>query len=118
MEYQPHNWAINWTTLREGTDVQGGNFILASYGILVRLSANSAFAWKPRHWHATTLANFEPRNDKPQRDHPTFNQHSVAFVTSPRIGTVYQEWEAANVGAASGVDGHSSFGEEGDEIYE
>ncbi|KAJ3502776.1 hypothetical protein NMY22_g18473 [Coprinellus aureogranulatus] len=97
LEHQPHDWALNWTTLREGTNPQGGNFVLAKYGILIRLSPNSAFAWKPKHFHATTLANFKPQNDNPHRDHPTFDQHSVAFVTSPRVGTVYQEWEDANI---------------------
>lgn len=115
LEHQPHAWAINWTTLRAGSDPQGGNFVLAKYGILIRLSSNCAFAWKPEHWHATTLANFEPRGDKPQRDHSTFNQHSVAFVTSPRAGTIFQEW-AVRHGEKNGWGSHLC--KAGGEIYQ
>ncbi|KAF6741425.1 hypothetical protein DFP72DRAFT_862314 [Ephemerocybe angulata] len=53
-----------------------------------KMHSNSAWAWKPEHYHATTLANFDL---KVTILSSTFNQHSVTFVTSPQIQTTYRE---------------------------
>ncbi|TEB26005.1 hypothetical protein FA13DRAFT_1636803 [Coprinellus micaceus] len=92
-EIQGHDWALNWTILREGTNIKGGNFYLCKYGVVMMQSANCAFAWKPSQFHSTSLASFDPTFDDATLDSPEYNQQGVAFVTSLRIRGVYTEWK-------------------------
>jgi hypothetical protein len=122
-EHQGHDWAINWTTLREGTKPMGGNFVLAQYGLLIRQSANCAFAWRPAQYHCTTLALYDPEVDTPHHDHESYNQQGAAFVTSGRIRKVYKDWEARQLGSEQKVLGAiaalvDAVVDAGDEIYD
>lgn len=95
-ETQPHEWALSWTTLRTGSDLRGGNFVVSSYGLFVHASEDSSMAWKPADWHTTTLGTFEPTFDIPGHEDETFNQQGISFVTSPRVKTTYLKWKAAS----------------------
>lgn len=103
---------------REGTNVQGGNFLLASYGILIRQSANCAFAWRPGQWHATSLALFPPGPNQPHLEYSTFNQYSVAFVTSSRIAKVFKYQRDNKLPGSDGEKNDEGWTGDGDEIYE
>ncbi|KAG2018864.1 hypothetical protein CC2G_008245 [Coprinopsis cinerea AmutBmut pab1-1] len=122
-EKQPHDWALSWTTLRTGNDLRGGNFVLASYGLLVSASQDSSMAWQPADWHTTTLGTFEPTFDIPGHEDETFNQQGIAFVTSPRIKSAYLKWRDANGLSGServeaAIQELELEGGEGGEIYE
>ncbi|KAF5320514.1 hypothetical protein D9611_010727 [Ephemerocybe angulata] len=122
-EKQGHDWGLTWTILREGTDVSGGNFFLAKYGVAIMQSPNSAFAWKPSHFHSTSLASFEPTFDVPDLESPKYNQQAVAFVTSGRIKSVYAKWKGKHgLSGKQRVDGAiielATVADEEDELYE
>lgn len=79
--------------MREGRILEGGNFFLCKFGVRICQAANTAFAWKPGHWHSSSLASFEPTFDVPSLPDPDYDQQAVAFVTSPRIKGRYSAWK-------------------------
>ncbi|KAH6873994.1 hypothetical protein BKA70DRAFT_1046794, partial [Coprinopsis sp. MPI-PUGE-AT-0042] len=89
-ETQPHEWAVLWTTLREGTDPRGGHFYIPSYGVCIKMAQDTSIAWKPSDYHTTSLGSYDPniafaRNE----DDEVMNQQGIAFVTSNRIASVW-----------------------------
>lgn len=92
-ESQGHDWALTWTTMREGRNPRGGNFYLCKYGVRVCQAENSSLAWQPAQWHSSSLASFEPTFDIPQLPDSEYDQQGVAFVTSPRLKGRYSDWK-------------------------
>lgn len=56
---------------------------------MMEAAADCAFTWRPLDWHCSSLGLFNPFTDIPTDPDPTFNQHSIAFVSSARITTVF-----------------------------
>lgn len=95
-EKQGHKFGLNWQSLREGKDCRGGDFFAAQYGVMMEASHDCAFSWMPEQWHCSSLGTFDPLNDFLDDDLPTYNQHSIAFVTSGRIRSVYRKYQEAH----------------------
>ncbi|KAH6883659.1 hypothetical protein BKA70DRAFT_1471172 [Coprinopsis sp. MPI-PUGE-AT-0042] len=93
-EFQPHQWAVSWTTLRSGTNVSGNNFFLANYGIRINQATDTSIAWRPSQCHTSSLGSWDPVIAWARGDDPTFNQQGMAFVTSNRIAPVYAMFAA------------------------
>ncbi|KAF6745330.1 hypothetical protein DFP72DRAFT_824582 [Ephemerocybe angulata] len=104
-ENQGHKYAIAWTTYKGGTDVRGGNFFLASYGILILLAQDTAFAWQPAFYHTTSLGAYDPTFDVTELEEPTYNQQGVAFVTSSRLASMFAKWKALNISGKEKIAG-------------
>ena len=103
-EYQPHKWAIFWTTLREGTHQVGNNFFLSSYGIRIKAAADTSVCWQPCLYHTSSVGSFEVTFDDVDLESPRFNQQGIAFVTSSRISGIYRKWKEAQ-----GISGEQRF---------
>ncbi|KAH6890911.1 hypothetical protein BKA70DRAFT_1120080, partial [Coprinopsis sp. MPI-PUGE-AT-0042] len=94
-ETQPHEWAVLWTTLRSGTDPQGGHFYIPSYGVCIRMAEDTSIAWKPSDFHTTSLGSYDPEIAfERHEDDETMNQQGMAFVTSNKLPTVYAAYAA------------------------
>lgn len=96
-EYQPHEYAISWTTSRQVDGafphvLNGGNFFLASHGVRIQAAANSLIVWRPRLMHGTSLGYQTPR--KPSTD---FFQQGLAFVTSARLPGAWEAYRAKKI---------------------
>ncbi|KAJ2988777.1 hypothetical protein NUW58_g3797 [Xylaria curta] len=73
IEANGNNWIVAYTANAPGDPDKGGNFYVASYGIMVEAASNAASAWRPSDYHGTTLyemaekpafcSNFEARAD-------------------------------------------------------
>ncbi|KAF6742377.1 hypothetical protein DFP72DRAFT_184327 [Ephemerocybe angulata] len=96
-EHQGHKWGLAWSTLKAGSDVRGGNFFLASFGVRIILTQDTAFAWKPEDYHTSSLGSYEPTFDVAELEDPRYNQQGVTFVTSGRLASTYAKWAAAQV---------------------
>jgi hypothetical protein len=131
-EKQPHEYAAAFTAVRTGSDGDGGHFYLGAYGIRVKASANSLVVWRPKDLHGTSLQNCDPKVTNPD-----FIQQGLAFVTSPRLPTVWNRYwtqvveakgkeatakeaaiEAAAAAAEREILADNQNDEEGDDIYE
>lgn len=60
----------------------------------MRAAEDDTFTWRPRLWHTTGLANYEPTFDVPHLPDPNHTQQGIAFVTPSRLAGVYGKWEA------------------------
>ncbi len=89
-EGQPHPYAIQWILSRLQAADQGGHFYVASYAAKIILTSDTLILWRPSDIHGTSLANYSPRDPS-----PTFQQLGIAFVTPPRLQTVYRRYAAA-----------------------
>lgn len=94
-ETQGHKYGLNWQSLREGRTCQGGDFFVAQYGIMMEASHDCLFSWMPEDYHCSSLGTFDPLTDFLDDDNPAYNQHSIAFVTSSRIRSVYRKYKEA-----------------------
>lgn len=68
---------------------------MAQYGLMMEAAHDSVFSWEPQDWHCSSLGTFDPVADVLDDGYPTYNQHSIAFVTSSRIRTVYRKYRDA-----------------------
>jgi hypothetical protein len=96
-EMQPHDWSAQWTVLREGLKPGGNHFYISNYGLCIRQEADTSIAWKPAHYHTSSLGTWDPHNSWTRGDDPTMNQRGVAFVTSPRVASVWTRWADENI---------------------
>lgn len=74
-EYQPHEWAISWTTCRTGDESFEGAFYMAKYGIHVAGATNTLVAWKPQDFHGTSLQKVDPLMKHPLSRRQDFSLH-------------------------------------------
>ncbi|KAJ3507051.1 hypothetical protein NMY22_g17053 [Coprinellus aureogranulatus] len=88
MENAPHRWALGWNHVRRGSSLLGGHFYLAAYGVEMRASADTAWAWCPSMWHTTGLSNAHPST----WGWTNFAMQGLAFVTPIRLRSVYRKW--------------------------
>lgn len=56
---------------------------------MMEAAPDCAFTWRPLDWHCSSLGQFDPFTDHPSDPNPPFNQHSIAFVSSARIGRLF-----------------------------
>ena len=54
-EYNGNNWVVAFTSSAPKSPARGGNFYLASYGIMMEPATNTVSAWHPTDYHGTTL---------------------------------------------------------------
>lgn len=112
-EKQPHKFAVSLTTERSHGDEAGGHFYIAKYGIRIRGAPNTLVVWIPSEPHGTSLQDFSPLDKD-----PTFSQRGLAFVTSPRLKSVWEKYKKKLMDRAKALE--SLYGEcaEGDELFE
>ncbi|KAH6876475.1 hypothetical protein BKA70DRAFT_1128403 [Coprinopsis sp. MPI-PUGE-AT-0042] len=103
-ENQPHEWAVSWTTHRSGTDPRGNHFYIADYGVRIPVAEDTSIAWKPTHFHTSSLGSWDPQKAYAQAEDPVMNQQGIAIVTSNRVPGVYQKWKEAK-----GISGEERF---------
>ncbi|TFK60762.1 hypothetical protein BDN72DRAFT_778991, partial [Pluteus cervinus] len=87
-ENQPHDYSISWTLARSDPPTAGGNFFISQYGIRVEQAPNTVVVWMPKQPHGTSLQHLDPFDKE-----PPFLQTGLAFVTSPRILKVWDDFE-------------------------
>ncbi|KAH6903261.1 hypothetical protein BKA70DRAFT_1433773 [Coprinopsis sp. MPI-PUGE-AT-0042] len=98
-EFQPHDWSVMWTTLRDGTNPGGNNFFMANYGVCVKQAADTSITWKPKQYHTSGLGTWDPHNSWARGDDPVMNQQNMAYVTSNRVEGVWVRWADENIPA-------------------
>lgn len=81
---QPHPWAIQWPLHRNAPVEAGGHFYLAGYAVKIEQEADTFIAWKPSDPHATSLAEWGPKDKNPE-----FEQLGLALVTP---GNLHSTW--------------------------
>ncbi|KAK6953323.1 hypothetical protein Daesc_005626 [Daldinia eschscholtzii] len=59
-ESNGNSWIVACTVNAPEDYTKGGNFYLASYGIMMLPATNTATAWRPWHLHGTTLYEMTP----------------------------------------------------------
>lgn len=94
-EPQPHKFSIYYTATRSGAPSLGGNFVIASHGILVENAPDTSVAWSPTEWHTTTLGMFDPAAPPEAQSSSSFDQVGIAFVTSSRLPAIFSKWRDA-----------------------
>ncbi|KAI0019038.1 hypothetical protein F4780DRAFT_473108 [Xylariomycetidae sp. FL0641] len=62
-EINANDWVAVLTTHAPDDPSKGGNFYLASYGIMTEPASNTFFAWHPTDYHGTTLYEMLPGNN-------------------------------------------------------
>ncbi|RDB25914.1 hypothetical protein Hypma_006366 [Hypsizygus marmoreus] len=85
-ETQPHKYAISWTLSRNVGAAGGMHFYFAKYGIRVQAAPNTVI-WIPTEPHCTCLPNYHPTDNEPY-----ILQRGLAFVTSNRLPSIWQEY--------------------------
>ncbi|KAI0755553.1 hypothetical protein C8Q74DRAFT_1172087, partial [Fomes fomentarius] len=61
-ERQPHKFAVQWILRRNQGASAGGHFYISSYGVKIINTTDTLTAWQPWHWHATSLADYDPED--------------------------------------------------------
>ncbi|KAI1489216.1 hypothetical protein F5X96DRAFT_684239 [Biscogniauxia mediterranea] len=64
-ETNGNNWVLACTCHAPKDPTKGGNFYLASYGIMMEPASNTVSAWHPKDYHGTTL--YEMKEGKERR---------------------------------------------------
>ncbi|KAI5917929.1 hypothetical protein F4810DRAFT_726568 [Camillea tinctor] len=64
-ETNGNNWILAYTCHAPKDPTKGGNFYLASYGIMMEPASNTVSAWHPKDYHGTTL--YEMKEGKERR---------------------------------------------------
>ncbi|KAI1504255.1 hypothetical protein F5X99DRAFT_406324 [Biscogniauxia marginata] len=64
-ETNGNDWVLACTCHAPDDPTKGGNFYLASYGIMMQPASNTVSAWHPKDYHGTTL--YEMREGKERR---------------------------------------------------
>ena len=85
-EKQPHPFAVQWIVRRNQGPDAGGHFYIASHGVKIMNTADTMIAWPPWLWHGTSLPDFHP-----SERYPDYQQLGMAFVTPPRLATVFEK---------------------------
>ncbi|KAI1805613.1 hypothetical protein F4811DRAFT_514523 [Daldinia bambusicola] len=68
-DWYANSWVASYTVNAPEDHTKGGNFYLASYGILVLAASNTATAWRHLDFHGTTLYEMEPGpEERPGRE--------------------------------------------------
>jgi hypothetical protein len=109
MEIQPHEFAVAWTTACSEGENMGGNFFNSVYRIRVESAQDTLVVWKPKHWHGTSLQNFDPKEKV-----LGFLQQGMAFATSNRLPAIWKKYQQREISAAKAM---KKLMEIGDEIY-
>jgi hypothetical protein len=86
-EYQPHRYAMAWTTDRTAGSEAGGHFFHAAYGVRIQGAANTLTIWEPRSHHGTSLQNVDPLDKS-----PSFHQTGMSIVTSNTIKSAWKKY--------------------------
>ncbi len=58
------NWIVAYTSKAPPDPNRGGNFYLASYGIMLEPNTNTVSAWRPSDYHGTTLYEMKEGAEK------------------------------------------------------
>ncbi|KAG1767507.1 hypothetical protein EDD22DRAFT_844466 [Suillus occidentalis] len=74
-EYQPHKFALAWTTNRSPESI-GGHFYISSHGIQIKSAPNTLVVWQPS----------------------AFVQTGIAIVTSSRLPNAWKKYKETHSG--------------------
>ena len=98
-EYQPHKWAISWTTERTHDEGLGGAFYLSQYATRVVNAANTLITFMPVDFHGTSLPPYGPHETK-----PTFVQRGLAIATPNRLPRTWSAYQAGLMSKTEAID--------------
>jgi hypothetical protein len=93
-EYQPHKWALSWTTVRTCDASYGGAFYLAQYAICVTNAGNTLIAFMP--------VDFLPLCD-PKDSKPTYIQRGLAVATPNRLPKTWVKYQTGQISKAEAI---------------
>jgi hypothetical protein len=108
-EYQPHKYALAWTTARSKDSDAGGHFYASAYGIRIQSAPNTLVVWKPSKEHGTSLQKMSP-----DARYPDFCQTGLSIATSNRIESA---WNKYMDGELDGLSVSDLFDESSEEEY-
>ncbi|KAF8315567.1 hypothetical protein F5887DRAFT_1072859 [Amanita rubescens] len=97
-EYQPHKWALSWTTARTCDDSYGGAFYLAAYGVRVANATNTLIAFMPVDFHGTSLPLCDP-----SASNPDYIQRGLAIATPNRLPKTWIDYQAGLISKAEAI---------------
>lgn len=63
-ETNGNNWLVAYTAEAPRDPTKGGNFYMASYGIMMQPNTNTVSAWHPQDYHGTTLYEMKEGPEK------------------------------------------------------
>ena len=92
-------WVLSLTTRRdEGSSIEGGNFYLAEYGVLIKNAANTFIAHKNNQYHGTTPLDID-WSDK----NIAFESRGFSLLIPQYLRKVWKEYEKTQE-TVEGVD--------------
>lgn len=85
-EHNGNNWVVAFTSSAPRSPARGGNFYLASYGIMMEPATNTVSAWHPLDYHGTTLYEMAEEQGKIGKRHG----HALRLDGDMNTGIIFE----------------------------